>query len=738
MKNKIKQNILKIFTATIIVVMITTSYAIGQWTTNGVNIYNNNLGYVGFNNTNNFTNPAYQIDCKGDINVNLAVSNASAFRIGGNRMLWNNNNLTDLFVGYQAGNTGMSGHANVLIGDSVGNAITTGYYNVGVGSKALLNTTTSYGTTAVGFWAAKFNTIGCGLTAVGEEALRDNTTGNSNTGLGTAAVHSNKTGSFNVCVGSNAGSGVLGKSYSYNSFFGALSGQSIAEGGSNVFLGYSAGQANSYSSDNVAVGHSALYTQSYTNTNTAYSSYNTAVGNYALYSNQPTTSTNGRYNSALGYNALRSNATGIGNVACGHEAGYSNTGTSNVYVGAAAGYTNTASYSTFLGYAAGYANTSGAYNSFVGYSAGQANTTGGGNTFVGLDAGYTQTDADSNSAVGLQALGSTTGGTNLAGSNAALGYKAGFANTTGYRNTFIGSIADANANNYNNCGAIGYNTVVTASNKIFMGDLNLIGCYNVTGVWGMYSDARFKINVKEEVKGLEFINKLRPVTYNYDTKKLNDFLHPNKEQYKDSLGKVVTSSNDDFTESTKRIHSGFIAQEVEVASKECDFTSSIVGAPANSNDLYTINLSEFVVPLVKAVQELSAKLQTLDSTNQSLQNQLNKLRGQHPVSSTLDNSSNRLTAIDVTLLSGSIVLDQNQPNPFREQTIITYFIPDDSRDVKIIFTDSKGTVLKEVEITQTGQGQLNVYAQDLSSGIYSYTLVADGITIDSKKMVCNK
>ena len=46
--------------------------------------------------------------------------------------------------------------------------------------------------------------------------------------------------------------------------------------------------------------------------------------------------------------------------------------------------------------------------------------------------------------------------------------------------------------------------------------------------------------------------------------------------------------------------------------------------------------------------------------------------------------------------------------------------------------------MKEVEITKTGSGQLNVYAQDLSSGIYTYTLVADGVTIDSKKMVCNK
>jgi hypothetical protein len=76
--------------------------------------------------------------------------------------------------------------------------------------------------------------------------------------------------------------------------------------------------------------------------------------------------------------------------------------------------------------------------------------------------------------------------------------------------------------------------------------------------------------------------------------------------------------------------------------------------------------------------------------------------------------------------------------PFKEQTIITYFIPENTKNVKIIFTDAKGNVMKEVEVKETGKGQLNVYAEDLSSGVYSYTLIADGVTIDTKKMVCNK
>ena len=355
---------------------------------------------------------------------------------------------------------------------------------------------------------------------------------------------------------------------------------------------------------------------------------------------------------------------------------------------------------------------------------------------MGLDAGYANTTAYSNSGFGLQALGQTTTGSY----NTGIGYGTGWTNTTGTQNTFVGYSADANASNLTNAAAIGYNTVVTASNKIFMGDVNVVGCYNATGTWGTYSDGRFKINVKENVSGLDFINKLRPVTYNMDTKSLDAFINQTRSKSTDSSGNVIDSPRGDFTGSTNVVHSGFIAQEVEQASKDCGFTSSIVSVPANSNDPYALSYAEFVVPLVKAVQQL-------DSANKALQTQLSTLQAKvnashfrlaSPQNNSSDSTQAQPIIIDVTLSSKSIVLDQNQPNPFKEQTTITYFIPDDAKNVKIIFTDSRGSVMKEVSIAEKGKGQLNVYAQDLSSGIYTYYIIVDGVTIDSKKMVCTK
>lgn len=82
-----------------------------------------------------------------------------------------------------------------------------------------------------------------------------------------------------------------------------------------------------------------------------------------------------------------------------------------------------------------------------------------------------------------------------------------------------------------------------------------------------------------------------------------------------------------------------------------------------------------------------------------------------------------------------IVLNQNVPNPFAEQTSISYYIPEKSGFAQIIFNDMKGQIIKVVDIKTKGKGQLNVFANDLSTGMYSYSLFVDGKLADTKKML---
>lgn len=79
-----------------------------------------------------------------------------------------------------------------------------------------------------------------------------------------------------------------------------------------------------------------------------------------------------------------------------------------------------------------------------------------------------------------------------------------------------------------------------------------------------------------------------------------------------------------------------------------------------------------------------------------------------------------------------IVLEQNVPNPFAEQTSISNYIPEGYRSAQMIFTDMHGHVIKTAEVN-SGYGTVTMFASNLSTGQYSYTLVVDGKTVETKK-----
>jgi hypothetical protein len=245
------------------------------------------------------------------------------------------------------------------------------------------------------------------------------------------------------------------------------------------------------------------------------------------------------------------------------------------------------------------------------------------------------------------------------------------------------------------------------------------------GVYAL-SDENLKENIHDIPNAMDILNQLNPKWYSFKQTENASMQLP------------------------KGSHYGLLSQDVQQVLpnivKDCIHPARM---DSDGNETYAainfkaINYTELIPLLIASVKQM-------DSTNQALQQQISDLQAAqtgHRASPPHDNNSDQgqdqgqakpNAPIDVTLSSKSIVLDQNQPNPFKEQTTITYFIPDDAMNVKMIFTDSRGNVMKEVSIPEKGNGQLNVYAQDLSSGIYTYTLVADGVTIDSKKMVCNK
>lgn len=360
-------------------------------------------------------------------------------------------------------------------------------------------------------------------------------------------------------------------------------------GFSNTAVGFeSLKNGNHY--QNTAVGTKAL-----TNND---ENDNTAIGAYSLFAN-----TSGRQNTGLGSATLSYNIDGFNNSAVGYNALWANTsGTGNTSVGAfALSLNSTGGENSALGVGALENNRQGIQNTAVGSTALLVNETGSYNTAVGYQAIYNATGSWS-TAVGYKALLNATTGQ----ANVGIGYQALQYNLTGNNNTVVGTDAGpvSGSSFLSNSSAIGRTAVYTASNQVTIGNtlVNYIGGYSI---WHNLSDIRFKKNIQPETHGLDFILKLEPITYNLDVKKLNQFIYGNAA---DSLFSKEQAS---ITEKENIVCSGFSAQQVEATANSIGYNFDGVHKPQNDKDHYSLAYAEFVVPLVKAIQEQQAIIEKM-------------------------------------------------------------------------------------------------------------------------------
>jgi len=88
--------------------------------------------------------------------------------------------------------------------------------------------------------------------------------------------------------------------------------------------------------------------------------------------------------------------------------------------------------------------------------------------------------------------------------------------------------------------------------------------------------------------------------------------------------------------------------------------------------------------------------------------------------------------------SEKAMLAQNTPNPFASNTSIEYFVPSSAKSAVMVFTDITGKEIKTMKIQENGVGSLDVSIKEMPIGIYSYSLIVDGQSIATKKMVLSR
>ena len=207
-----------------------------------------------------------------------------------------------------------------------------------------------------------------------------------------------------------------------------------------------------------------------------------------------------------------------------------------------------------------------------------------------------------------------------------------------------------------------------------------------------------KKNIEDIPYGLEEIMKLHPVSYKW-------------------------IKNPDGQDGTKRL--GLVAQEVQRVIPEVvrdwyykgdEKTGKTIKMPTTTLGLQY----DAIIPvLIKGMQEQQKIIATLEERIAKLESRSNAV------------TSNIKLSDDAS----SVVLEQNQPNPYNQTTTIRYKIPAGA-NAQINIYNSAGTLIKTIRTTENGQVQIN--AGELKAGTYTYALVANGKQLASKKMVILK
>jgi hypothetical protein len=423
-------------------------------------------------------------------------------------------------------------------------------------------------------------------------------------------------------------------------------GRGGAGAGSNTAVGLSALQANTTGFQNTAIGQEAL------KLNTT-GQQNTAVGMWSLEKN-----TTGDFNTAVGRGALNDNTTGVNNTANGAYALYNNiAGSANTAVGRDCLIANNANDNTAVGSGSMYENTSGINNTAVGRLSLTSNATGSNNTAIGHSAMFSNTGGVQNVGIGRSSLFSNTTGIdntacgwaslrdNETGErNSAFGRAALLLNSSGDENTSIGYNSGSGVTTEVNVTCLGTSSAVTGSNQVQLGS-SATTTYAYGAVQNR-SDIRDKADVRDTELGLEFVNALRPVDFKWDMREdyrpeapapvskpadlKEDATEEEKAKYAQELAayNAYVVEKDKWLEDVKlanithdgskkrnRFHHGLIAQEVKsvLDAKGIDFGGFQDHSVKGGDDVLSIGYVELIAPMLKAIQELSAKVAELEA-----------------------------------------------------------------------------------------------------------------------------
>jgi len=233
--------------------------------------------------------------------------------------------------------------------------------------------------------------------------------------------------------------------------------------------------------------------------------------------------------------------------------------------------------------------------------------------------------------------------------------------------------------------------------------LDVYGVAKVNGKVILTSDIRLKENILDIDNNLNIISKLRPVKYylkNWDLLQAYSM---------DPIIEDSTSIEDQMKSANKRVHYGFIAQEIKEVLPELVYE--------DKKGYLSIDYNGIIPLLVSAIKEQQSQIGTLQAEIEQL-----KIGDSRP-KSTVENNL------------GNAQLFQNKPNPFNENTVIDYYIPDGNQKATVYVYDLNGSQKKAYDVTTEGRSKIIINGSELQPGMYLYTLIVGGKEVNTRRMI---
>jgi len=219
---------------------------------------------------------------------------------------------------------------------------------------------------------------------------------------------------------------------------------------------------------------------------------------------------------------------------------------------------------------------------------------------IGARAGY------SLQGTGSIAIGNQAGFTGQGSYSVAIGYQAGTGGVAPNAVVINGGptgIAAPNPGFY--VSPIRTNTTTSPPYALYYNYETPAGSTDAYEISVSTSDGRLKTDISDSQLGLDFINALHPVQFRWKDKNIA-YLY-------DETGRSPTGTNPG-----RRLHHGFVAQEVKATLNSKGIDSGIFmeiqDGPDSIRGLNVLRYEEFISPIVKSIQELTALVQQQQQT----------------------------------------------------------------------------------------------------------------------------